>query len=481
MFRSILSLLLFFTSLSTTLNAITPIGTLTEITGSPFTAGVTPAWVAYSPIVSGNVFAAIANFNNQNPGNISVYSVNQNTGAFTEVPGSPFAGVSQAGPALLAFSPLVSGGLFAAVANYGSNNVSVFNVNQDTGAFTEISGSPFAAGEQAQGIAYSPIVNGNLFAATANTTDGTVSVYSVDQNTGAFTQVPGSPFTTGPLRRVQFESNVMNSSGGPTNITFSSIASGNIFAMVSNNGSNNVMVYSVDQNTGFFTPVPNAPFATGLEPYGVAFSPILSDNLFAAVTNNGDNVDGGYGTVSVYQVDQVTGVFTPITGSPFKTSLYAGGSQPNAIAYCLAHGNALAIVTNWAPANISIYNVDMTTGMFTEVPGSPYSCGTQPDGIAFSPVLGNNLFAATANYGSNNTNVYQVTICETYPFVAQKVFCFNGTQLVFGYRGTTKVLLQNIGGQIVETTLAIGANSDTYVGAITPDEFNTMVNESCPC
>ena len=91
--------------------------------------------------ISGNLFAAVANFNDNT---VSVYGVNQTTGAFTEVSGSPFA--TGTNPYTVEFSPNISGNLFAAVANLNSNNVSVYDVNIATGAFTEVAGSPYAAG-----------------------------------------------------------------------------------------------------------------------------------------------------------------------------------------------------------------------------------------------------------------------------------------------------------------------------------------------
>jgi 6-phosphogluconolactonase (cycloisomerase 2 family) len=151
-------------------------GSFQEITGSPFAAGSEPATIAYSPIVSGNLFAAVPNYGNNT---ISVYLVNQTTGAFTPVPGSPFATGSQ--PAWQVFSPVVSGNLFAAVINYNDNTVSVYSVNQTTGAFTPVPGSPFATGLGPFAVQFSPVVSGNLFAAIANSLDNTISVYEVNQ------------------------------------------------------------------------------------------------------------------------------------------------------------------------------------------------------------------------------------------------------------------------------------------------------------
>lgn len=118
-----------------------------------------------------------------------VFSVDKTTGALSQVSGSPFtAGTT---PYAVAYSP---SGSFLAVANESSNNVSVFSVNSTTGALNQVGGSPFAAGSIPYDVAFSS--SGDLLA-TANYNGSNVSVFSADSTTGALSQVAGSPFTTG--------------------------------------------------------------------------------------------------------------------------------------------------------------------------------------------------------------------------------------------------------------------------------------------
>lgn len=358
-----------------------PPGTFQEITGSPFAAGANPAWAAYSPIVSGNLFLAIPNYGDNT---VSAYVVDQTTGALTPVTGSPFSTGGQ--PAAVAYSPLASGNLFAAVINFNDNTVSVYSVNQTSGVFTQVTGSPFATGVGPYSVAYSPIVSGNLFAAITNSDDNTVSVYSVNQTSGVFTQVTGSPFATG---------------SGPYTVAFSPVVSANLFAAVTNFNDGTASVYEVNQTSGAFTQITGSPFATGSGPYGIAYSPVVSGNLFASAVNLNDN------TISSYSVNQTTGAFTPVTGSPFATD----GTGVNEIAYSpLASGDLFAAAVNFASNNVSVYVVDQTTGALTQVTGSPFATGAAPDGIAFTPVLSGKLFAATGNYSDNNVSVFQVSL-----------------------------------------------------------------------
>ena len=351
-------------------------GTVQTIPNSPFATRVNPVEVAYSPIVLGNLFAAIAN-NGGN--NASVYSVNQSTGEFTEISGSPFS--AGANPTGIAFSPVVSGNLFAAISNFTDNTVSVYSVDQNTGAFTQVSGSPFATGQKPESIAFSPVVSGNLFAAVPNSNNATVSVYSVNQSTGSLTSV--GTFGTG-----------LN----PQFIAFSPVVSGNLFAAVTNFDDNTVSVYLVNQSTGAFTQVAGSPFLTGVTPQTVVFSPEVSGNLFAAVTNS-SNFDN---TVSVYMVNQSTGSFIPV--GTFSTN-----TQPTGIAFSpVVSGNLFAIVTNFESDNISVYYVDPATGLFILV--DVVGTGVNPEGVAFSPLVSDNVFAAVANYSSNNVSVYNVCV-----------------------------------------------------------------------
>jgi 6-phosphogluconolactonase (cycloisomerase 2 family) len=404
-------------------------GALTQVPGSPFTAS-NPFGLAFSPIVSGNLFLAAPSITGNS---IIVYSVNQVTGALTQVPGSPFAANIE--PQGMAFSPVVSGNLFAAVANSADHSVSVYSVNQSTGVFSQVSGSPFAAGNNPTNVSFLSVA-GNLFAAASNFNDNTVSMYLVNQTTGAFTPVSGSPFSSlgletqavafSPLTSAnQVFAAVINASSAtvasfivnqttgaftsannlpqptgttPTGVAFSPIISGNLFAAICNVGSNNVLAYKVNQTTGALTAVPGSPFAAGSHPEGVAFSPIASNNLFAAVTNFEDN------TVSVYQVDPTSGSLAQVTGSPFATAL-----QPQGIAFApVVSNNLFAAVTNFNSNNVSVYNVNQSTGLFTQVSGSPFVTGNSPAAVSFSPIVSGNLYAAVANYIDSNVSIYNV-------------------------------------------------------------------------
>ncbi|MCX5922123.1 MAG: beta-propeller fold lactonase family protein [Candidatus Dependentiae bacterium] len=363
-----------------------------------------------------------------------VYSTS-NLGEFTPIVGSPFATGSN--PFSASFSPVISGNVFVAAANANDSTVSMYSVNQTTGSLTAVAGSPFATGSYPQSVSFSPDVSGSLFAAVANNGNNKVSVYSINTTTGAFTPVAGSPFSTGnfpssvafsPIASGNLFAAVANASGtvsvysantttgvftpvagspfaaglGPISVAFSPLVSGNLFAAVTNGSSNTISVYSVNQTTGVFTPVAGSPFATGTTPFSIAFSPLSSGNLFAAVTNNSDN------NVSVYEVNQTTGLFTPVTGSPFAT-----GNTPYFVGFSpLSSGNLFAAVTNNHGDNVSVYTINQTTGAFTPATGSPFATASYPAAVGFSPLLSGGLFALVSSQTDNNVAIYNVTSSE---------------------------------------------------------------------
>ncbi len=71
-------------------------------------------------------------------------------------------------------------GKFAYAANWGSNNISVYNIAPATGALT--AGTAVAAGTNPTSIAVGP---SGKFAYATNEADNSISVYTVNATTGA--------------------------------------------------------------------------------------------------------------------------------------------------------------------------------------------------------------------------------------------------------------------------------------------------------
>ena len=117
-------------------------GSLTAVAGSPFAVGTFTTGVTVSHNAKYALVAAGRG--------VFVYSID-NTGALHPVGGPVPAGT---GPNGIAIDP---NDAFVYVVNAGSNNVSAYAFNDDTGKLSPVTGSPFAAGAFAAGITTSAV------------------------------------------------------------------------------------------------------------------------------------------------------------------------------------------------------------------------------------------------------------------------------------------------------------------------------------
>ena len=258
--------------------AIQPVtGQLTAIAGSPFSAPAQPGPVVLSP--SGN-FAYIASA--ASPRGFSGYSVDPVSGALTAV-GSGVPGYS------MAFAP--NGGL-AWVGSFGTNVVTPYTVNTQTGAFTAAAGSPVTTTSALSGVAVGP--SGQFVYLL---TSGSVVVEQANLSTGALTGVSNA---AGPA--------------SPAGIAFS--PNGH-FAFVGNNGAGGaIYVYTVDPATGALTAISGSPFGTG--PVGGIATDPAGHYVYATGVSAND--------ILAYSIDPSTGALTATTAQP-----YGAGTAPAAI------------------------------------------------------------------------------------------------------------------------------------------------------
>ena len=327
--------------------------TVTNGTDTVASGNVTNIAVACA---TGPQFAYVANiFDNT----ISAYSINASTGALTQITGSPFAAGSN--PASVAVSP---SGAFVYVANQGGG-VSAYSINASTGALTQTSGSPFAAGSASISVTVSP--NG-AFVYVAEGTGG-VLAYSVNATTGALTPITGSPFAGG-------------SGSDSLSVT---VSPNGAFVYVTDVAGSSVLAYGVNATTGALTPITGSPFAAGTYPASLTVS---SNGDFAYVTNSNS------GDVTAYRIDTSTGALTQITGSPFSA-----GTSPASIAIDQNYG--LAFVANESAGNVSVYSLDSTTGSLSSI--GTLTAGSSPDSVTVSP---NGAFVYVTNSNSNNVSAY---------------------------------------------------------------------------
>jgi len=163
-------------------------GALTAIAGSPFLYAGTEAYSTTTDPAGKFLFLTGAN-NAQ----VWVFAINQTSGALTTV------GAFSTGTNFAAYPTTDGKGnfLYVTEGNLGSE-VAAFTINSTTGSLTPVAGSPFSIsiatlqGEPTGQFLLGVTGNG---ANNGFTPDDHVYVYSINQSTGALTQV-GSPFAT---------------------------------------------------------------------------------------------------------------------------------------------------------------------------------------------------------------------------------------------------------------------------------------------
>ena len=262
------------------------------------------------------------------PGNVAAgavwaYGITRSSGALSVIGSSPFA-TSTRNADVAVSDPQ---GRFLFVSDKGAGTITVFTIDQNTGALT-LSGSPVSTGS-------SP---------TVMTVDGTgsylyfpygnsINGFSIDQNTGSLTPLFGSPFAI-PMKQLQAD---------PTGAYLLGVT-GNGFST-----DNNVYVIPIASGTGNLG-VPNA-FATTTGPEFLALSPNGKFLFTFAEDNNLQPLP-----LEGFTFDVSTGTLTTMANSPFST-------LPKVVTGVFDQaGTTMIGVTG---AAFTVFAVDGTTGVPT--------------------------------------------------------------------------------------------------------------------
>jgi 6-phosphogluconolactonase len=256
-------------------------GTLTELAGTPYTVGDGAQSLVIHP--SGK-FLYVAN-PGQGENDISLFDIASN-GYLTEVP--PRTTVAPLGvlPKLLLMDP---SGNYLYVMNATSDNISVFSIDSQSGVLTQIVGSPFSVGGLLTPLDMQLTPNGNFLYVSvaggqADSLNGSIFGFSV--NAGAL-QLVTRPFVNAdgenpnglaidPSGKYLYVANTQSQSISIFSILPSGALEDNVqgsplsvspyntpqallldpkgqYLYVANQGSSNVAVYSIDSSTGLPT------------------------------------------------------------------------------------------------------------------------------------------------------------------------------------------------------------------------------------
>jgi 6-phosphogluconolactonase len=322
-------------------------GTLTQLSGSPYTVGDGAISVVLHP--SGK-FLYVAN-PGQGENDISLFNI-QTNGTLIEVP--PRTSVAPASlPELLVMDPA---GAFLYVANAGSNDISVFSIDSGSGALTQVTSSPSSPGSPFY-IGLTPLTmqitpSGKfLYVSLAGGTagnNGSIATFSV--NAGKLSRI-------GPLT----STDGFNPSG-------LAIDPSGKYLYVANTGSPSIAIFTIGASGVLEDNVPGSPLA---DIYTDPFSLLLDPKgQYLYVANQGSN------NVAVYSISSTTGLPVALTTS---TSTFAFNAESNpSFLVEDPNGNYLFVGNRGGSAGIQAFGVSNgnLNPLFT------YGVGNTPSSIA---------------------------------------------------------------------------------------------------
>jgi 6-phosphogluconolactonase len=305
-----------------TINNIT--GKFSEVLGSPYPTGISPTQVVLHP--SGK-FAYIAN---AGEADISLFMVSSSGGLTEVMPRTP----TGPNPAALAIN---TSGTFLFAANSGSNTITAYSVSSSTGALTPVSGAPAQTGFAPLKLTISP---SGKFLYASNSVSNTLSAYSVDSS-GGLTTIPGQPFAVGAT---------------PNWIT---IDPSEKFLYVASLNGGSFSGFTIDSSSGALTPMSGSPYAVVVSPTPVPLSAVgmdLSGKFLYVAALNANKIYG-------YPIDATTGV--PLQSQQIQGSPFATGGGPAFIATDTA--GQFLFVGNQSTSNISVFRITSSSGILTSV------------------------------------------------------------------------------------------------------------------
>jgi 6-phosphogluconolactonase len=284
---------------------------------------------------------------NSGDGTVSGFTLDDETGALVSM-GDPFnAGLG----AMHAISD--PEGKFLFVANNEDATISVFaiDIDGDTGALSEVDGSPFTTGDSPWCTTVSP--DGKFVYVRC---DDEIDGYSLDADTGVLTPLDGSPFD------VPGESSdiIVHPSGR--------------YLFTASSSTDLLYVFSIDAETGDLTGATNSPYtltADGydtIEPYGLSVNP-TGEYVFA-------KGEIGPSTIFGFKLDINEGTLTAAEGSPYVD--LPGDDSFHGLTFSPTLNVLYVIFYDDDTYDTAAYDIDLESGSLDPVAGSPYTFFPEP-------------------------------------------------------------------------------------------------------
>lgn len=217
-------------------------------------------------------------------GAISMFSINSNTGALASLTPSYISASPDSGSLTITSN----GNYLYALYPNTLSSILMYRIESTTGVLSQINPeSTIIAGYNSYGLAADPM---NKYLYVTNQ-DGTISSYSINQNTGALTPIMQYTVSIGIVAGLAIE---------PTGH----------YLYAADYSNNNILMFSINQNTGVLTALDPTTVQAGHRPLKII---IDQTGHYLYVTNYVDN------TLSMYSISQTTGLLMPLNPATVTT------------------------------------------------------------------------------------------------------------------------------------------------------------------
>lgn len=331
-----------------------------------------------------------------NPGQVSVFRVDLESGALTQIPDSPYSTLGR-NPVGEVTSP---NGQNLYIINHDTDDIVEFAIGTDGKLYPQHQYTPSQSVTEPQAIAINAAGTYLYVAYTFEpnptglaTVPGALVVYPINTD-GSL----GTAVTNGSLSYFPVQDNPMS-----VNVT----ANGNFVYVVNQNTSaqaGTVSAFSVGSG-GVLAAISGSPFTAGVSPNASASDPT---SRFYYVT------DGATNQLIAYTIS-ANGGLVPLNNGPFSTATF-----PDAVT--IDPSGTYIYVSNYNSNSISAYQITQSTGAPSGLAGAAtYSTDTGPTCVLVEPAFGK--FVYTSNFLGNsvsgfelNTSTGVLTGAENSPF-----------------------------------------------------------------
>lgn len=326
-----------------------------------------------------------------NPGQISVYMVDQISGALTQIQDSPYSSGGR-NPVAETTSP---NGKNLYVLNHDDNTIVDFAIGTDGKLYPQHTYNtpgtePLSVTMNAAGTLLFVVDTFQPGFSVANPGPGAVVVYPVGSDGSLGTAITNTSVTPNiPYWPVQNNPSSVN----VTALLTTNAATDFVYVVNTNTttqgGTISAFSYSTGSGGGALTPVPGSPFQAGVAPNASASDPT---GRFYYVTDGATNQLIAYGI-------QTNGSIIPVQNGPFKTDVF-----PDAVT--VSASGQYIYVANYNSNDISAYTIDDGTGAPSSLATATFATKTGPTCVLIEPAFARYLY--TSNFLDNSITGYKV-------------------------------------------------------------------------